>query len=484
MSMTKINNPMCYVREQEHYHKDRLKEMLSFSDDPNDEKIGKFLSEMKRKKAIKQATKAVKASRDYQDQEEEENIPDTYCFTFVGLIAYRGRILMCYPKYIKTKEKPREELREVFLTLSEWSKRKGKSLMSYTDTEGEDPLHNPLGLYLYLIDDYYENGIYTNTENIIECNGTGEILWDRTVAYSPMLLQHGRPYYVELQTRRSVVREHDYIQRLHEYILTEVCRQLEEWELLDFLSLDFLALSEECIDDFGGEDTALYHIEKELAVQFSTRKQRLLKAMHTFLKEDTAIFETESAIYYGTNAYHDVWEDVCATVLGNCLETPLRDLFSRKRQVQEKFAKLGENLLTIIERPLWTYTGKRAKTYIPDIVTIDGDSLYIYDAKYYTPKLEEGISPSSQPGIESVGKQFCYELAYRDFMQAHGLRCRGNYFLLPTESDEHEDRGSVRMEMFECLGLQRIQVIMLSARKVYQCYLQREKLSMPRLACE
>ena len=34
---------------------------------------------------------------------------------------------------------------------------------------------------LFLLQDYYENGIYTNDINIIETNGNGEILWDKTI---------------------------------------------------------------------------------------------------------------------------------------------------------------------------------------------------------------------------------------------------------------------------------------------------------------
>ena len=52
---------------------------------------------------------------------------------------------------------------------------------------------------------------------------------------------------------------------------------------------------------------------------------------------------------------------------------------------------------------------------MPDIVSIsvvNGEwQFIIFDAKYYNAKLGPGISPKAQPGIESVTKQYLYQLA-------------------------------------------------------------------------
>ena len=48
------------------------------------------------------------------------------------------------------------------------------------------------------MNDYYEYGIYTNSEDIVEVNGEGEILWGKTIDESFALIEDNRPYYMEL----------------------------------------------------------------------------------------------------------------------------------------------------------------------------------------------------------------------------------------------------------------------------------------------
>ena len=76
-----------------------------------------------------------------------------------------------------------------------------------------------------------------------------------------------------------------------------------------------------------------------------------------------------------------------------------------------------------------------------------------------------------QPGIESITKQYLYQLAYKDFMQKHGLTKVRNCFLFPTEKDEYIDKGYAELRMLHALGLENIAVRLLPAHKVFDCYL-------------
>ena len=78
--------------------------------------------------------------------------------------------------------------------------------------------------------------------------------------------------------------------------------------------------------------------------------------------------------------------------------------------------------------------------------------------KYYTPKLEQNQKPKYQPGIESVTKQYLYQLAYQPFIDAHGFTDVKNCFLMPTEKEEVENKGNVTMEMFQYLKYKNIEV--------------------------
>ena len=85
-----------------------------------------------------------------------------------------------------------------------------------------------LAVLLFLLQDYYENEVYSNTEEIVESNGSGEILWDKTINETFALIYDNRPYYTDLQTRKRVDDEYDYFKRLHECILTKASKELPD----------------------------------------------------------------------------------------------------------------------------------------------------------------------------------------------------------------------------------------------------------------
>lgn len=102
----------------------------------------------------------------------------------------------------------------------------------------------------------------------------------------------------------------------------------------------------------------------------------------------------------------------------------------------------------------------------------------IFDAKYYNAQLEKGIAPTGQPGIESVTKQYLYQLAYQKFIEEHEFASVKNCFLLPTENSEIEDKGEVRMEILSNLGLQNIKIRLIPADKAYDLYLSGRKMDI------
>ena len=89
-----------------------------------------------------------------------------------------------------------------------------------------------------------------------------------------------------------------------------------------------------------------------------------------------------------------------------------------------------------------------------------------------------GTIPKGQPGIESVTKQYLYQLAYQKFICDHRFTSVKNCFLMPTENKEVEDKGKVSMEMLSDLGLQDIQVRNLPANMAFEHYLSGRKMDL------
>ena len=457
-----------FVREQKRYTQKELCQILKCSE----EYVVSLIRKLKEFGVLK-AVKSSYVQKNMADLLEEDiEVVDVevgeneylYVFTFVGVIVAVGRVLKCYPKYLLNVKEPADELRKVIKVLEKYNSK--EQIVRMFNDSSESSSFNLLAVLLFLLQDYFENGVYTNTEDIIECNGSGEILWDKTINETFTLLSENRPYYTELQTRKRVTNDFDYFKRLHECVVTMASKELQDAELLNLFEMSGIDLTDEELEDFGDKEYILYRIENELNTQFNTRKQLVLKTMYAYIDRRGSLYDTDCLSLFGTNSFNLVWEKVCADIMDNQLDValgalklpvPLKDGYNRRQK-----------LIELIEKPLWTLTGKCAKdTLIPDLISICKVSgqyqFIIFDAKYYNAHLEKGIAPTDQPGIESVTKQYLYQLAYQKFIDEHEFASVKNCFLLPTENSEIEDKGEVRMQMLSSLGLQDVKTRLIPA---------------------
>lgn len=468
-----------FLREQKRYTQKDLCERFECSE----EKVVPIIRKLKEFGILK-AVKTSDPQRDMSDLIDEDiEVADVevgeneylYVFTFVGVIVVAGRALKCYPKYLLQTKEPRQELKQVLKVLEKYNSK--EQIVRMFNDSSESSSFNLLAVLLFLIQDYYENGIYSNTEDIIESNGSGEILWDKTINETFTLLSHNRPYYIDLQTKKRVTNDFDYFQRLHECILTKASKEMRDADLLELFEITEIDLTDEALDDFGDKEYILYRIEKELSTQFNTRKQLVLKTIYAYIDHSGNLYDTDCLSMFGTNSFNLVWESVCADVMDNQLDTRLGAL--RLPVALKPEYDSNAKLIDLIEKPFWSVTGKTANdTLIPDLVSIAGEQFIIFDAKYYSAQLEPGAAPKGQPGIESVTKQYLYQLAYQRFLVDHDFKDVKNCFLMPTENKEVEDRGEASMEMLSGLGLQSIKVRFVPATMVYEHYLSGRKLDI------
>ena len=126
-----------------------------------------------------------------------------YVFTYVGIIVISEVVLKCYPKYLLANPEPKDELSKVLKVIERYNSKEEQIIRMFNDTS-DSRSFNMLAVLLFLIRDYYENGVYCNTEDIIEINGSGEILWDKTINETFTYLSNNRPYYIELLTRKRI----------------------------------------------------------------------------------------------------------------------------------------------------------------------------------------------------------------------------------------------------------------------------------------
>lgn len=317
-----------FLREQKRYTQKDLCDIFECSE----EKAVPIIRKLKEFGVLK-SVKASDLQRDLSNLIEEDiEIADVevgesaylYVFTFVGVIVVSGRALKCYPKYLLNVDEPKEELRQVLNVLEKYNSK--EQIIRMFNDSSESSSFNLLAVLLFLIQDYFENGVYSNTEDIIESNGSGEILWDKTINETFTLLSHNRPYYINLQTKKRITNDFDYFQRLHECILTKASKEMKDADLLDLFEITEVDLTDEGLDEFGDKEYILYRIENELSTQFNTRKQLVLKTLYAYVDHSGSLYDTDCLSMFGTNSFNLVWESVCAYVMNNQLDKPLGTL--------------------------------------------------------------------------------------------------------------------------------------------------------------
>lgn len=410
---------------------------------------------------------------------ESNNFQYYYVPTFVGIIIVNDFVLKIYPKYFLNDEEDEDKIvpkfKIIIKVLEKYNKLKEQVVKMVNDTT-EKSFFNIFALELFLIKDYLENGTYRNSKNITEINGLGEILWEQTVNETHAIMLKNKPYYMELKTTKTVNDNSDFIKRLYECVLTIISKNIKENGLSELFDIPQLELSEEKLTNFGDEEYILYKIKQELKIEFNTRKQIILKLLYAYIAKQSYSNTLSCDIsVFGSNNFNLVWEDVCKKVLNNMLNSPLNKIIKDLCTTYKDYKTLKD----IIDSPIWSAVGKiNLKTFEPDLITIDNNKFIILDAKYYCPKFENG-KITGQPGIESITKQYMYQLAFKSFIDKHNLNVK-NCFLYPSDDvsafNENKyffDKGNVKLGILDNLniGLLPIKNKFLKASTMYNYYL-------------
>ena len=471
-----------YFREGRHYSFSQLEKAFSC----DKEKTWKNIGTLKKYNLLKTVRNDKPEYSDLSDQDivigetPDDSSEFSYIFSFVGVILLDDLVLLCYPKYIDNDEEPFEKLKTVIKVIEKYNQK--EQLVHLYNGEEESKQFNRLAISLHILHNYFENGLYSNQEEVVELNGEGEILWDKTINETFAFIKNNTPYYLDLYTHDNTQNDFDFIRRLHAAIVSTCSRELNNERLLDLFGLSEAELTEETLEDFGDVDYIKYRLEREIKNQFVTRKQNLLKTLYTYVSEQSSNQSDESFSLYGTNAFNLVWETACGEMFENMKSEPLENLASREL-IPMKENSSG-SLADYIEIPEWIINGQKVSykgDLIPDIVTLRKEdsgntAMYILDGKYYLLSVTNG-ELSGNPGIQDVVKQYVYNAALKSFIDSFQIGELANAFLIPaleSENAENQNYGEVPYWTAQHSGfndLPSVQVIKLDAQKVWDYYL-------------
>lgn len=235
-----------FFRERKHYTLQTIADNL-YEKNADLEETRHLVGILKKYGVVK-AVKRIKSEFDDLSNEDivltdvVDNSGDIeYVFDYVGVVMLEGYVFKCYPKYIKSTNAPFDELKQVLKVIKKYNS--SEQIIYLYNGEDDSRIFNRLAVALYLLEDYHTNGLYTNQREIVEVNGDGDILWDKTINETFAIIQNNKPYYVELQTKNTVDNDLDYFRRLHECVLTICSRELENVGLLQLFDLSEVNLS-------------------------------------------------------------------------------------------------------------------------------------------------------------------------------------------------------------------------------------------------
>ena len=72
-----------------------------------------------------------------------------------------------------------EQLKKVLKVIKKYNDK--EQLVYLFNGEDDNKIFNRLAVSLHLLEEYFQYGLYTNQHDVIETNGEGEILWDKTI---------------------------------------------------------------------------------------------------------------------------------------------------------------------------------------------------------------------------------------------------------------------------------------------------------------
>lgn len=397
-----------------------------------------------------------------------KNCNSKFYFNYVGIICTGKSICIILPKYLsdeeletesKNKNKKQSKTRLLIELLKIYFKKNRNINETYFSSIGEEEIThkvNKFALYDFLLLDYIEYGLYENHKEIYDFNGEGETDWEKTINECDSYLTGGKkPVYLKYFTQETEADNSNYIKKLHKYYLNLASYYFKN---INFLGLDYPKINFSIDEDLGNLEFQIFRIYNELQGQYSERKIRLLKTLLILLENES--HETEKSLsFYGTTAFYNVWEKACGTALGD----------------QYK------NYANYISKPEWKdWKGNSLKsnfkTIIPDILVLKEDIFYIFDAKYYRPDMEE---IKGLPGMDSIGKQYLYELAFLNHPSLKN-KSRRNIFLVPSSGLEIKYDGNVSVGFMKKIGdieLQDILIFKLPAERVFDLYIKNANFS-------
>lgn len=318
---------------------------------------------------------------------------------FVGIVSNNGKINVYFPYgYAKDREMVKEQIRLLFSVLSLQLSQK-KSVFSCGVSDNSE-VGLPIQSYMFVIEDYFLNGLFTIREKVSRIRKQGKVNWSQTIKRVKPTFTEAGPIYLDFLVGQSVCDEESFISQIYQYCLGKSISTLW-WFYTD---------KKPCIPNIKlNEKFAVSFVQSKLETTYNDRQKMLYLQMLAILNQE--IYKDTAEEYrYGTNRFEYVWERMIQEVFG--IANPEQYFPATKWHIGGKITQNSE--------------------LRPDAIMYDEKDYFVLDAKYYKYSTFDGDS-RGLPQSADINKQISYG-EFLSFKQPGKVVY--NAFILPNNAVE------------------------------------------------
>lgn len=286
----------------------------------------------------------------------------------------------------------RQDIKCLISVLRE-SGRRGSELKSSLFYKEQGAVKFPVAAYLFIMQDFLEHGIYTQSRALNRIGQSGKVQWARTIRQIRPIITERGPVYNNTVICKKAHDEDNEVTKIHRYCVYECFSKLGFLYAANILAT--LPKPSKYVDKKHFASV----LQRHLAQTFCENNVLLLRAMIAVLRSIDAEKDGNNFIF-GTREFHVAWEMMIDNVYGE----------------RDKDA--------FYPATYWCLSGGKPcknATLQPDTIMIthrgtSAQRVYVLDAKYY--RYGETKDEHDLPDSYSIVKQMAYA-QYIDIQRYH-----------------------------------------------------------------
>ena len=318
---------------------------------------------------------------------------------FVGIKIEEGSLKIFIPKVLRLSENEKIKNKELLLFLKSilLAKTIKNEKIQITDNDEVGEMW-PIDSYIWLINDYLENGYYYNREKQISKNRSGKIDWKRTLKTVPIYSNRNLIY--DKFVTSYMVASNDIVAQIYQLCLSHSLKKIGwAYNLNMYIDVQQLKTIKEMIHIINNELSSTFDDIKRF------RYKHMLKVLKG-IKGDRAILNRYT---YGIKNYYYVFERMV-------------DIFLNGIKEKSQYNPSG----------FWQIDGEskfQSSNLRPDTIYISQNEIFIIDSKMYSYGFTGLLK--NLPNTDSMQKQ----ITYGDFVKNNlfpEFKVR-NIFIIPYD---------------------------------------------------